>query len=358
MVNLNNLSAHEKYDLSGMIDHLRRFPVQLLDGWRKGHSLRLPAVCKQVDKVVIAGMGGSAIGGEVAAGLLAMESAVPLWVHRDFGLPGFVDAKTLAIAVSYSGNTKETLSAYDALAKTPAIKVVLTSGGRLAQLAWEQNVPVVVVDYQAPPRAAFAYMFGALVGILSRAGISRLKTADLQNTAAALERMSGELDLPVPLKSNIARQLAEDLCGKIPVIYGAGALAGVARRWKTQFNENSKSWAFFEVFPELVHNAIAAYSVPPWAKERLFAVLLQAPFLNPRVMEQYDAVVNLLSADKIPHYVIGAEGDSALTQVLSTVMLGDFTSYYLAILNKVDPTPLPAVDYVKQYMAKLPEKKG
>jgi glucose/mannose-6-phosphate isomerase len=194
-------------------------------------------------------------------------------------------------------------------------------------------------------------MFGALAGILGSAGILTLKTSDFKRTSAALQRMVKEVDIDVPLDSNHAKHLAADLYGKIPSMYGSGALVGVARRWKTQFNENSKNLAFFEAFPELVHNSIAGYSLPSWSKRRASVILLRAPFLNPRVMIQYDAVIDLLSKGKIPHRVIDAKGEDALTQLLGTVLLGDFTSYYLAVLNEVDPTPLPAVDFVKSRMA-------
>lgn len=188
MVNLDDPSTYRKYDLSGMLEHLRAFPMQLVDGWNCGSALKLTSGPGQVDKVVIAGMGGSAIGGEVLGGLLAMDGAVPVWVHRDFGLPRYVNAETFLVAVSYSGNTEETLSVYRELGKNPALKAVLTSGGRLAEMAREQGVPVAVINYRAPPRAAFPYMFGALAGFLSGAGIFGLKTTDVKKTANALLR--------------------------------------------------------------------------------------------------------------------------------------------------------------------------
>ena len=208
MVNLDDPSAYGKYDLSGMLNHIRSFPVQLIDGWNSGGALKLPAGAGKVDKVVIAGMGGSAIGGEVLGGLLAIQGAAPLWVHRDFGLPPSVDARTLAIAVSYSGNTEETLSAYRALSKTRALKAVLTSGGKLAEAARKDGVPSATVSYRSPPRAAFASMFGALAGILGSAGTLTLKTSDLKRTSAALQRLVKEIDIDVPLESNSAKHLA------------------------------------------------------------------------------------------------------------------------------------------------------
>jgi glucose/mannose-6-phosphate isomerase len=135
------------------------------------------------------------------------------------------------------------------------------------------------------------------------------------------------------------------------VTYGGGVLTGVARRWKTQFNENSKNWAFFEVFPELIHNAIVGYPFPSQAKKRLFTILLRVPSLNQRIKVQYEAVIKILEENELPYEVIDGAGENTFTQVLGLILLGDFTSYYLAILNRVDPTPVPVIDFIKQYMA-------
>ncbi|HEX9897385.1 MAG TPA: bifunctional phosphoglucose/phosphomannose isomerase [Dehalococcoidales bacterium] len=351
MVNLDRLSVYRKQDPSGMLSHLKHFPEQCHSAWNKVMNYRLPSDYAQVNKVVILGMGGSAIGGEVISNLLMAESAVPVWVQRDFDLPRFVDDRTLVITVSYSGNTEETLSAFHQLVRTPAKKLVLTAGGTLGELAQKENVFFSIIDYPAPPRATFPYMFASLAGIFNKLGLLNEKSADMQQSIFFLTQMVNELDTTVPRESNRAKKLAEKLHENIIVTYGGGVLAGVARRWKTQFNENSKNWAFFEIFPELIHNAIVGYSFPPLAKKRLFTILLRVPSLNPRIKVQYEAVTKILEENELTYEIIDGVGENTFTQVLGLILLGDFTSYYLAILNRADPTPVPVIDFIKQYMA-------
>ncbi|MDP2918907.1 MAG: bifunctional phosphoglucose/phosphomannose isomerase [Dehalococcoidia bacterium] len=351
MVNLDSLSVHRKYDPSGMLSHLKHFPEQCHSAWNKVVNYGLPSEYEQINKVVILGMGGSAIGGEVVSNLLATESSVPVWVHRDFDLPRFVDDKTLVIAVSYSGNTEETLSAVNQLLQSPAKKLILTSGGKLGELAEKENIFFSIIDYPAPPRATFPYTFASLVGIFNKLGLLSDTTADMQQAITTLTSMVDQLDITVPTESNRAKQLAQKLHGNIIVTYGAGVLAGVARRWKTQFNENSKNWAFFEIFPELIHNAIVGYTHPLQAKKHLFTVLLRGPSLHPRVKVQYEMVTKILEENQIPFEVVDGVGDNLFIRVLGLILLGDFTSYYLAILNRADPTPVPQIDLIKQYMS-------
>jgi glucose/mannose-6-phosphate isomerase len=350
MVNLDSPLVHQKYDRSVMFNHPKQFPEQCYNAWDKVMKYKLPADYSQVNKVVISGMGGSAIGGEVVSDLLKAENTVPVFIQRDFNLPRFVDDKTLLIVVSYSGNTEETLSAFQDLMRTPAKKLVLTSGGRLGELAQKENVFLSIIDYPAPPRAAFPYIFGSLVGIFNKLGISSEKSTDMQKTISFLKQMVGELDIAVPSESNRAKQLAQLLHNNIIVIYGAGVLTGVARRWKTQFNENSKNWAFFEIFPELTHNAVVGYSFPMRARKAVFIVLLKASSLHPRVKVQYEAVTKILEENGIPFQAISGAGENTFTQVLGLILLGDFTSYYLAILNRADPTPASVINFVKQYL--------
>jgi glucose/mannose-6-phosphate isomerase len=351
MVNLDSPLVHKRYDTSGMFNHMRNFPEQCHNAWEKVMNYNLSSDFSRANKVVILGMGGSAIGGEVVGDLLKSENNVPVWIQRDFELPRFIDEKTLVITVSYSGNTEETLSAFSQLMKTQAMKLVLTGGGQLAELAKKENIFSSIIDYQSPPRAAFPYMFATLLGIFNKLGFSYEKTMDMQQTIALLNRMVDELDITVPLAMNRAKQLAQQLHQKVIVIYGAGMLSGAARRWKTQFNENSKNWAFFEILPELLHNAVNGYSSPAMAKKSEFTILLRTPSLHPRVKIQYDAVIKTLEESGVSFKVIDGTGETTLQQVLGIILLGDFTSYYLAILNRVDPTPVPVITFIKDYMA-------
>ena len=351
MVNLDDLLIYRRFDTSGMLNHLHEFPEQCQRAWEKAWSFELPQEYATIDKVVILGMGGSAIGGEIVHGLAWAESKVPIWVHRDYNLPSLVDEDTLVIASSYSGNTEETLSAFTESLQTPAKKLVLTTGGRLGELAEKEGIPVFTIDYQAPPRAAFPYSFVPLLGILQKIGLLGDKSASLPQALPVLKKLSKDFVETTPLASNPAKQLATRLWGQIIVIYGAGILSPVARRWKTQFNENSKTWAFVEFFPELNHNAVVGYELSSPLKKRMFVVLLHSASLHPRIRLGYEATAKLLVKSGISHEFVEAVGENHLAQVMSLVLFGDYVSFYLAMLNRVDPTPVDYIDFVKRYLA-------
>lgn len=354
MVDLDDVAIYRQLDTSGMLEHLHQFPHQCQRAWDNAMSFTLPQEYTGVDKVIVLGMGGSAIGGDIARRLALAETKVPVWVNRDYNLPPFVDESTLVIASSYSGNTEETISAFTESISTPAKKVVLTTGGKLKELAEKQGVPVFTIDYAAPPRAAFPHTFVPLIGILQKLGLLSDKSMDLQETIQVLNRLSGDFAETTPAVSNPAKQIATKLPGRITVIYAAGILSEVAQRWKTQFNENSKNWAFFELFPELNHNAIVGYQFPPQAKERLFVLLLRSSLLHPRSPLRYEATATLLTRAGVNHQFVEAIGKSPLAQMMSLVLLGDYVSFYLAIINRVDPTPVDSVDFVKKYLARFP----
>ena len=351
MVDLDNASVYQQFDKAGMLDHLHGFPEQCQKAWEKVLKLELPREYTKISNVVIVGMGGSAIGGDIVRRLALAESKVPVWVHRDYGLPAFVDANTLVIASSYSGNTEETLSAFTKSLGTRSKKLAITSGGKLKQLAEREGIPVFVIDYRAPPRAALPHSFIPLVGIFQKLGLLGDKSADLQEAMDILKRLSRDLMETKALASNPAKQLAVKLWGHVAVIYGAEMLSEVARRWKGEFNENSKVWAFFECFPELNHNAVVGYEFPPEAKERIFVLMLRSSSLHSRNLLRYEITAKLLAKAGIAYEFAEARGKSALAQMLSLILLGDYASFYLSMLNEVDPTSTDAINFVKQYLA-------
>ncbi|OGN97206.1 MAG: bifunctional phosphoglucose/phosphomannose isomerase [Chloroflexi bacterium RBG_13_51_36] len=354
MVDLDNVSAYRQFDKLGMLDHLHAFPEQCEKAWQKVLKFELPHLHAKMSNVVILGMGGSAIGGDIARRLAMAESKAPVWVHRDYGLPAFVDESTLVIASSYSGNTEETLSAFTKSLGIRSKKLAITSGGKLQQLAQKEGIPVFIIDYQAPPRAAFPHSFIPLVGIFQKLGLIEDKSADLKEAVDILKKLSGDVIETNPLASNPAKQLANKLRGHIAVVYGAEMLSEVARRWKGEFNENSKAWAFFENFPELNHNAVVGYEFPSDAKERILVFMLRSSSLHPRNLLRYEVTAELLTKAGIAYEFVEATGKSALAQILSLVLLGDYASFYLSMLNEVDPTSTDAINLVKQRLAQSP----
>jgi glucose/mannose-6-phosphate isomerase len=353
MVDLDDLLIYRKLDASGMLGHLHQFPEQCRLAWEKTLKFNLPPEYSPVDKVFILGMGGSAIGGDIVRRLALAESRVPVWVHRDYGLPPFVDGNTLVIASSYSGNTEETLSAFTASLQTPAKKLAITAGVKLKEMAEKEVIPVFSIDYQAPPRAAFPHSFVPLVGIFQKLGLLGDMSADLKQALEILNQLSRDLAETRSLADNPAKQLAARMKGRLPVIYSGEILSEVGRRWKNQLNENSKAWAFFELFPELNHNAVVGYDFPAEVKDRVLVVLLHSALLSPQGRLHCEAAARLLAESGVGYEVVEVAGSTALAQVINLVLFGDYVSFYLAMLNETDPTPLEAVDFVKGYLARF-----
>jgi len=245
-INLDDLALYSKTDPDGMLSRIKELPEQFEKAWQQVKSFNLPAGYRSVNKIVVLGMGGSAIGGDLVKSLVMPEAKIPVIVHRDYGLPAFIDEKTLLIASSYSGNTEETLSGFEPALKTKAKKIAMTTGGKLQQMAEANNVPVFKIEYKAQPRAALGFSFVPTLGVMQNLGFIKDKTKDLTETVQVLEKLSARLDEESYTATNPAKQIAQRLFGCLPVIYGAGIAAEAAHRWKTQFNENSKAWAFYE----------------------------------------------------------------------------------------------------------------
>ena len=351
-VNLDDIKIYSRNDPEGMLARIKELPVQCKQAWQAVMDFNLPADYRKIDKVVVLGMGGSAIGGDLVRTLLQDESKIPVIVYRDYGLPAFVDERTLLIASSYSGNTEETLSGFEPALKTGAKKLVMTTGGKLGQIAEKYRMPVFKIEYTAQPRAALGFSFIPTLGVMQKLGFIADKSADVAETIDVLEKMTARLDEKSPTKSNQAKQLAQWLYGQLPVIYGAGIAAEAAHRWKTQINENGKAWAFYEVFPELNHNATVGYPLPKEVASKVRVVMLRSPTYNARVKLRYEVTAGLMKQAGVAYEYVDAEGKSALAQMTGLISLGDYVSYYLAILYQVDPSPVKAISYLKERLEK------
>jgi len=349
---LDDPQLFKQYDPEVMLTHLHEMPEQCQRAWQIAMNFQLPQDYSQVNKVVILGMGGSAIGGDLVSSLVASEAKLPILIHRDYGLPAFVDAQTLVIASSYSGMTEETLTSFERALETNSKKLVITTGGKLKAMAEARGVPVFVFDYPAQPRAALPYSLMPLLCFLQKLGFVGNKSADIAEAVEVLQKLSPRINEDVPTAQNPAKQLANSLYGRLPVIYGAGIVSEVAHRWKTQINENSKAWSFYEVFPELNHNTVAGYQFPSELAGKIMVVMLHSNLLADRIKLRYQVTGELLEQANVSFQVIDGEGTSPLSQIMSLILFGDYTSYYLAMLYKIDPSPVKAIDYLKEQLGK------
>ncbi len=352
MLNLDEPKVYKKYDPEGMLTHIHNLPELCRQAWQMATAFNLPQDYSQTNKVLILGMGGSAIGGDLVASLISAETKIPVIIQRDYNLPAFVDSKTLVIASSYSGMTEETLSAFEKALNTNSKKLVITTGGKLKAIAQEGNIPVFSFFYKAQPRAALPFSFLPILNFMHRLGFISDKSADVAEMVEVLEQLSQEINETVPIKQNQAKQLAQTLHGKLAVIYGAGITAEAAHRWKTQLNENSKTWAFYEAFPELNHNAVVGYQFPPELASKILVVMLRSSHLPNQILRRYQITSQLLDKAGIGYRLIDGSGKGYLAQMMSLVLFGDYVSYYLAILNQIDPTPVKAIDFLKGELGK------
>ncbi|MBI2859539.1 MAG: bifunctional phosphoglucose/phosphomannose isomerase [Chloroflexi bacterium] len=340
-------------DRSCMASHIANLPEQCRKAWAEARSLQLPTDYSRVSKIVVLGMGGSAIGSDLVRALLLDRSPVPILSHRDYGLPRSVDKDTLLVASSYSGATEEVLDGFQQSLRLDCKKVVLTTGGKLLDLARASGVPAFVFSYQSQPRAAVGYSVMPLLAVCQEIGAVPDLASEVQDAVSVLERACAQQLPDVPASRNQAKSIALRLHGKLPEIYGAGLLGPVAYRWKTQINENAKSWAVSETFPELCHNSVAGYGLPDIARRESLVVLLGAPTVHPRHKDRLVVVKELLAKSQVGYIEAGAVGHTPLAQMMSLVLLGDWTSYYLAALNGIDPTPIPSIDYLKQRLSQI-----
>ncbi len=343
-------SELRKLDPEDMLSRIHEMPWQCQQAWQLAEDFDLPQEYSNINKVLVIGMGGSAIGGDLVSSLVSPEAKIPVMIYRGYDLPAFVDDSTLVIASSYSGNTEETLSAFNQALQTGAKKLAITTGGKLKDIADENSVPVLTFNYHSQPRAALAFSFLPILCFLQKLGFIKNKSAEVTRAVEVLQNLSRRIDETQPTPKNPARQLAGKLHGNLAVVYGAGLLSEVAHRWKTQINENSKAWSFYEVFPELNHNAVVGYQFPPELAEKMVVVMLRSDVLAQPIRLRYEVTCKLLERAGVHYESVDGEGISPLSQLLSLVLFGDYVSYYLAILYRTDPSPVEAINYLKEQL--------
>ena len=355
---LTDAATQDPQDMRAAV---RAFPDHLDVGWTRAAAVddlarffETPADGAfdpgALNGVVLAGMGGSAIGGDLVRTLVQAESPVPFEVVRGYSMPGWVSERTLVIASSYSGGTEETLSAYADAQTRGARVVVVTSGGEIAEKAEAAGHPTVTIPGGLQPRAALGYSLGAVLRLARALGLVSLPDADYHEALQEAKDRATLHDLDDD--SNPARALSEAYVGNLPVVYtGAGLMEAVAMRWRTQLHENAKHPAYGNVFPELDHNEIMGYeSGPEDLLSRMHVEVLRDRDDHPQVQKRYTATRDLV-ADTVHGWTeVESEGESRLARVLSLVQLGDAASYWLAVRKGVDPTPVETIQALKRQL--------
>lgn len=355
-------------DKANMIELLEKFPQKMRDALRLGEEFIIPTnllpnpatststatiPARHFKNIVVLGMGGSAIGGDLLSDYLADELSIPIVVIRGYDIPKFVDENSLVFTVSYSGNTEETLSALKRCLEVKARVIALTSGGKLAVLARENNFPVIKVPAGIQPRAAISYLFFPILKALERLGLIKERSSETEETISILKDLSREYCAKSPSENNLAKKVALSLYQHLPLVYGSeGLLEAVAMRWKTQINENGKWPCFWNIFPELDHNEIVGYEIENNINRQVKIIYLQDKEGLLRVEQRREITRKIIQSKVAEFMVCPTKGKGKMSRMFSLIFLGDLASYYLAILNQVDPSPVACIEDLKKELAK------
>jgi glucose/mannose-6-phosphate isomerase len=343
-------------DPSGMAGHIEGLPQQLEQGLAIGRDAELGLKGEGLSSIALFGMGGSAIGGAILKGYLQDRLGLPFEVVRSYSVPAYVGPRTLVVISSYSGDTEEVLSAHDEAAARGAGIVCLTTGGELLDRARASGHGFIRIPGGLPPRAALGFSFAPLLVVLSRLGMIDDPSEEVAAAIATAREAVERLGLKSPSESNAAKELAEWLDGGVPVIYGTEPrTAPVATRWRTQFAENAKVWAHSAALPEMNHNEVVPLrSSRAAGREKRFVFLRDAED-HPRVALRVEITSRMLDEAGAGVRAVVSFGRSRLARLFSLVILGDFTSFYLAALTGVDPTPIAPIDELKEALNGFPD---
>lgn len=332
-------------DKSDMLSFSVNMAKHYLDSSKKAESIKI--TYPEPDNIIIAGMGGSAIGGDLLKDWAKDKTKVPIEVNREYHLPAYANKKSLVVITSYSGGTEESLSAFlDALKKKCMIFCV-SSGGELVEFAKKLNVPYLQVAGGMPPRAASPHLFMPLLYVLEKTGLVPSIKQEFSEALSVLKQVCSENSTDKPSKENAAKTLAININGTVPVVYGFGFYRSVAQRFKQQFNENCKVPAKWEYFPELNHNEIVGWEKPGDLSHCFSAIFIRDKDEPVEIHSRIETTKRIMHPVGVKMFEVQSQGESTLAKMLSTISVGDFASIYLSVLRGVDPTPVETITHLK-----------
>lgn len=351
---LDNINEIKKIDPNGMYDLIYQFPSQFEDALNITEAAELPDWNpNQIKNIVVAGLGGSAIGGDLVRSYLAEKLSIPFFICRNYTLPNFVDESTLVFISSYSGNTEETLSAYDDAQKRKAKILTLSSGGKVKEKSLQNKITWVNIPKGFQPRAALGYSFVPILLMLERLGFVQDEKDQIRKTKEFLSSNRSKYSMELAIDENFAKRIALELHKKIPIIYAAtDHFDVVSTRWKGQICENAKMLAFNNVFPEFNHNELVGWKILSEYRDDLIVVILKDRGDHPRIKTRMEIVKGIIAKDAVKAIEVESCGENLLSRIFSLIQLGDFASFYLSILNREDPTPVKVIDFLKNELAK------
>ncbi len=345
---LDQMDHLASLDPKSMRQLIESWPMFVAGAARTVRTLSLP-LPRPASCVLVSGMGGSAIGGDVVRAVAASSLKVPMLVVRGYGLPAFTDASSLVVVSSYSGNTEETLYSYEQARAAGAQIVCLTSGGQLASLAGKYGNPLLQLPAGMPPRTALGFSAIMLFGCLTAAGLLPDMSSHFEEAVVVLNGLVTRYGPGTPESKNPAKIIARSLWGNVVGIYASnGLLDPAAVRWRGQMEENAKNLAFHHVLPEMNHNELVGWELPAHVLQQIGVVFLRDRDDHPQNQRRFDLTREIVALKAAAVHEAWTEGESPLARIFSLICLGDFVSFYLACLNEVDPTPVPVIEMLKQ----------
>ena len=333
-----------------MLSRLITFDRQCREAIELSRATPVPIEAEAISNIVVSGLGGSAIGGDLLRVYLDNRLNIPIFINRDYALPTYVSHSSLLFVVSYSGNTEETLSVFNAAFKGSIPMVCITSGGLLYDWAVEKKRCVVQIPTGYPPRTALGFLFIPMLMVLTIVGLLEDLEAELEETIALLRRKAAEYHPTVPTDKNKAKQLSAHLHDLIPILYASERFYPVAQRWRTQIEENAEGFAHSNVFPELHHNEIMGWQGLRQFGNVFTTILFRDKGDMPQIQKRMEISRQLLESDGLSITEVWSEGDFLLTRLFSLICLGDFVSFYAAILKGLDPTPVDRIECLKKQL--------
>ncbi len=355
MANLDNLENIQALDRENILGNIQDFPDQVEKCWEDWKKIALPTPFINAKSILILGMGGSGQGGGIVATLSEKETTIPIAVLHDYDIPGWVDKNTLVIAVSYSGGTEETLEAFKQASKLTDKLITISTGGALYSLGTQHRALHYRIHYGSQPRAALGFTMISVLAIFKKLNILEFTDEEIKEAVLLLRGLRKKLDVEINSSRNLAKILAEKIQGKIPIIFGSGNLSEVARRIKGGFNENAKTASYYEILPELNHTSLVGLEFPDDLRQKLFFIILQSKYDNPRNTLRQNITAQIIQAKRIPCETIMMQpAGNPIAEVLQIINLGDYVSYYLAILHNIAPEPVEIIKYLKEKLAEKP----
>jgi len=351
---LDDLKVISEIDKSDMLGKVASFPEQIKESKQIVESSSLTSIFK-IDNIIISGMGGSGITGDIVQSLLRDRIEIPIYVNRQYDLPKWAYKNTLLISQSYSGNTEETLSSFKH-GCTKRCKIIgISSGGKLQESCEKRAIPHIKIPPDYPPRAATGYMlFSTLYG-LKKIGILKLDlSSEIDETINITQDFRNHNKKEIPEKDNISKKMAKKMLNTIPQVYGFDIYSIIAKRWCTQFNENSKIICRYDEVSECNHNDIVGWSMNPEATKKFTCILFRDDEAESIYMSTRLNFMKKLYEDVAEDVIeIQVKGKKRLAKMMYAMYLGDFLSCYLAILRKIDPTPVAVINELKDELSKI-----